>query len=70
MKNIKLYDIVIVPSIYTNEQFEVVGIRENEVELEGDWSGGTHNVCQRGWIGTNRVLFKRRGIKKSNTYLN
>lgn len=32
------------------EVFKVVGIREHELELEGDWSGGTHNVCQRGWI--------------------
>lgn len=31
------------------ELMKIVGIRENEVELEGDYSGGTHNVCQRGW---------------------
>lgn len=32
------------------EVFTVVGIRENELELEGDWSGGTHNVSQRSWV--------------------
>ena len=32
------------------EQMKIVGLRENEVELEGDYSGGTHNVCQRGWM--------------------
>ena len=31
------------------EKFEVVGIRENELELRGDWSGGTHNVDQTSW---------------------
>ena len=32
------------------EQMKVVGLRENEVELEGDYSGGTHAVCQRDWM--------------------
>lgn len=27
----------------------IVGIRKTEVELEGDYSGGTHNVCQKEW---------------------
>ncbi len=31
------------------EKFEVVGIRANELELRGDWSGGTHNVDQTSW---------------------
>jgi hypothetical protein len=31
------------------ERMKVVGIREKEVELEGDYSGGTHNVTQRFW---------------------
>jgi hypothetical protein len=25
------------------EPFKIVGIRQNQVELEGDYSGGTHN---------------------------
>jgi hypothetical protein len=32
------------------EVFEVVGIRKDEVELEGDFSGGTHNVVQKAWL--------------------
>ncbi len=30
--------------------FIVTGIREDEIEIEGDWSGGTHNVCQKSWV--------------------
>ena len=38
------------PDIYWGrEVFEVVGIRRDELELRGDWSGGTHNVDQSGW---------------------
>jgi len=40
-----------------NEKMEVVGIRKDEVELRGDYSGGTHNVDQKSWmplIGTFR----------------
>lgn len=36
--------------MYQTEVFKVVGISEHELELEGDWSGGTHNVCQRDWV--------------------
>lgn len=32
-----------------NEEFEVIGIRKNEIEIQGDFSAGTHNVCQSGW---------------------
>lgn len=32
------------------EPLKIVGIRENEIELEGDYSGGTHNVKQRDWF--------------------
>src|SRR5690606_3250512 len=32
------------------ELMEVVGVRANEVELEGDYSRGTHNVTQKDWI--------------------
>lgn len=32
-----------------NERMKVVGIRETEVELEGDYSGGTHAVTQKDW---------------------
>lgn len=32
------------------ELMEIVGIRKDTVELEGDWSGGTHAVCQKDWM--------------------
>lgn len=65
VNEIELYDEVCHPDIYHgNETFKVVGIRVNpdEIELEGDWSGGTHNVCQRGWYkkeGT--IIVKKHG---------
>jgi hypothetical protein len=41
-----------------HEKMKVVGLREDSVELEGDWSGGTHNVCQRDWMPIKGVLLK------------
>lgn len=32
------------------ELMEIVGIRKDQVELQGDYSGGTHNVVQKDWI--------------------
>ena len=52
-KNYKLYDKV-TTDYYENEVFTVIGIKENELELQGDWSGGTHNVCQRSWYPINK----------------
>jgi hypothetical protein len=40
------------------ETFKVVGIREKELELQGDWSGGTHNVSQTGWALTSECKKK------------
>jgi hypothetical protein len=40
------------------EPLKIVGIRENEIELEGDYSGGTHNNIQKQWMpikGVSRV---------------
>lgn len=40
------------------EPLKIVGIRENELELEGDYSGGTHCVCQKSWMpikGVSRI---------------
>ena len=40
------------------EPLTIVGIRETELELEGDYSGGTHNVTQKQWMpitGVSRV---------------
>ncbi len=54
---IKLGDKVTHPDIYWGrEVFKVVGIREKELELEGDWSGGTHNVCQSSWIKRDGII--------------
>ncbi|MFY7886669.1 MAG: tRNA(His) guanylyltransferase Thg1 family protein [Dolichospermum sp.] len=49
----KLGDLVYYP--VDAASFKVVGLRENEIEIEGDWSGGTHNVCQKGWVKTTEV---------------
>ena len=48
MAEIKLRDKVIT-EYYENEVFEVVGMRAHDLELKGDWSGGTHSVCQTSW---------------------
>jgi hypothetical protein len=32
------------------ETFEIIGIKRGEVLLEGDFSGGTHNLKQEGWM--------------------
>lgn len=40
------------------EPMKVVGIREFELELEGDYSGGTHNIIQKQWMpikGVSRI---------------
>jgi hypothetical protein len=49
-------NIYIGKKVYHNEIYngkelmEIVGIRKDTVELEGDYSGGTHNVCQKDWM--------------------
>lgn len=38
-------------SVYQHmEPLKIVGIRENELELEGDYSGGTHNITDKQWM--------------------
>lgn len=39
-----------------NEPLTVVGIRKDLVELQGDYSGGTHGGCQKDWLPLNGVL--------------
>lgn len=57
----KIFDEVVHPEIYYgNEVFVVVGIRENELELQGDWSGGTHNVSGRSWFKKEGMILKNR----------
>ena len=41
---------------YGKEPFKVVGIREKEVELEGDYSGGTHPIKGTGWMPIDGLL--------------
>lgn len=43
------------------ELMKVVGIRETEVELEGDYSGGTHLVNQKDWLPI-KGLFRLRKV--------
>ncbi len=64
MNNYKLGDEVFHPC--NTAPFIVVGIREKEVEIQGDWSGGTHNVIQTGWIDINEV--KPFDYSKMKTY--
>lgn len=52
------------------EHFKVVGITEDKVLLEGDFSGGTNNVTQRDWMpikGVTRVYDHayKEGVRKS-----
>jgi len=35
--------------------FIVVGIREKEIEIKGDWSGGTHNVNTASWVDVKEI---------------
>jgi hypothetical protein len=51
MDNYRIKDKVTCGVGYDHKEVYVVsGIREGELELEGDWSGGTHNTCQRSWV--------------------
>lgn len=58
-RSFRIGDIVYHRSVYEHkEPLKVVGITEDKLLLEGDYSGGTHNVVQRDWLpikGTSRV---------------
>lgn len=50
-KDIKIGMVIYHREVYDyREHLTVVGIRENEIEVEGDFSGGTHNIIQRSWL--------------------
>jgi hypothetical protein len=53
MNNFKLGDNVYHPCDLA--PFIVVGVRENSVEIKGDWSGGTHNINKSGWVNVDEV---------------
>ena len=55
-KTLNMYPVYIEDVYNGKEPFKVVGIRENQVELEGDFSGGTHNVCQKDWFDDDKVF--------------
>ena len=49
--NFKIGQTVYHRDVYNHrEPLKIVGILESELLLEGDYSGGTHNVCQRSWL--------------------
>ena len=50
-RNFKIGDIVYHRSVYSHkEPLKIIGITENKLHLEGDFSGGTHNVIQSDWL--------------------
>jgi hypothetical protein len=51
------------------EPMKVVGIRETEVELEGDYSGGTHLVRQKEWLPI-KGAFRLKKVCEEHTKLN
>ena len=57
--NFKIGQFVYHRDVYDHrEQLKIVGIRETELELEGDYSGGTHGVTQKQWMpikGVSRI---------------
>lgn len=59
MNNFKLGQTVYHRSVYSHkEPLKVVGIKLDKLELEGDYSGGTHNVVQKQWMplkGVSRI---------------
>ena len=73
-RSFRIGDIVYHRSVYEhNEPLKVVGITEDKLLLEGDFSGGTHNVVQRDWLpikGTSRIknhAFKLKARKDAIT---
>ena len=55
-KSLGMYP-VYVDKIYNGkEPFTIVGIREDQVEIEGDFSGGTHNFNQKDWVKDDSVF--------------
>ena len=61
--NLQLGQKVFHNEIYNGKELmEVVGIRKKEVELEGDYSGGTHCVKQKSWLSIEGIVLpKNRG---------
>ena len=49
-KYLGMYPVYVEDLYEGHEPFTIVGIRANQIELEGDFSGGTHCVKQKSWI--------------------
>lgn len=51
IQDLKIGMIVYHKDVYKHrEALKIVAIKEDEIEAEGDFSGGTHNVIQRSWL--------------------
>ena len=56
MEKFELGQTVYHRSVYEHkEPLKIVGILEDKLLLEGDFSGGTHNVTQRDWLSIKGV---------------
>lgn len=50
-QDLKIGMIVYHRDVYNyREALEVVSLKQNEMEVEGDFSGGTHAIRQRSWL--------------------
>lgn len=57
MNNLKLGQIVYHKDVYDyREPLKIVGLRENEIEVEGDFSG-MYNIIQRGTLPLNGTSY-------------
>lgn len=58
-KVLNMYPVYTIDLYDGHEPLKIVGIREGQVELEGDFSGGTHNVSQKQWFNDEGVFVVR-----------
>ena len=64
-RSFNIGDVVYHRSVYEgNEPFKVVGITEDKLLLEGDFSGGTHAVLQRSWLPIEGSSKKKGGVQE------
>lgn len=61
-EQLKIWQRVYHKDIYDGkERMEIVGIRKTEVELQGDYSGGTNNVVQKSWMPIVGLIISEKG---------
>lgn len=58
-KELNIYPVYVEGVYKGKEPFKIVGIRQDQVELEGDFSGGTHNVIQKDWFKDDELFVVR-----------